>query len=264
MLSSLIVSPSSRLEDLQVIEGLSNLANIQVNGTHIRSLDGLQAFRNGRYLKIDTGTNRRRNIAAVANSSVTKLSLQYGNAADFDAIAGNRTIRHLLLGGSPQPPFDKWKGVPISTLSLSNGTFDEIANTSHIPSLRELVLIDCRKFQVLSGDNSGLTWVVIQGCKRLDASTVRALTNVEYLTIVGGSKAIEISALGQLNHLRTLTLANCKAYVDVEELSACMPQLESLELTDLKDTEAARLSEINSNITISTGVSRYRAGGKVK
>lgn len=258
--SSLTVAPSSRMRDLKVVAGLPNLVNIQVNGLNVESLDGLRHFRQGRFLAVDTGANRRRSIAAISETSLPKVSLQYGNEQDFDAIATNASIGHLVLGGSPRPPLESWGGVPISTLSLSSGTFAELSGMSAISSLKELVVNGCRKLEAFVADDNSVKWLVIQQCPRLDVVTVKAFRRVEYLTVVGKAKPFSFSGLGALVHAKSISLLKCQVEMDVMNLGAVMPQLEELEVTGLQAAEAVRLSTANPGVTISTGARSYRAG----
>jgi Leucine-rich repeat (LRR) protein len=259
-ITSLVVTPSSRLEHLMLVRGLPNLMNIQINGSRLRSLEGLESFRNGRYADIDTGKNRRRNIAAIAKAPITKLRLQYATPGDFDVIAMSLTLRDLELGASPQPPLERWVRLPLESLSCSKGTFSELTDTAKVPTLKSLVLTNCRKLEALTGDNGGVTWLVIQGCGRLDLNTVASFVQLESLSIVGRRDELALSALGRLTRLESLFLEGRKVTVDVGNLRTSMPQLTSLCITRLKWERALELSRANPGVSIATGSITYRDG----
>lgn len=259
-ITSVVVASSSRLRDLAIVRGLPRLLNIQVNGAHIQSLDGLAWFRNGRYLNIDTGKNRRRTIAGIGDAPITKLSLQYAKAQDFEAIAESSTLSHLELGASPQPPFERWEHVPVSALVFSNGSFQEITDTAILATLKKLVLTRCRRLEELTGDNSNVTWLVIQGCRRLRLHTVATFPNLESLFIVGDQSKVALSHLGQMARLATLSFENCKVTIDIPELGASMPRLASLHIAGLGEDQALHLSRANPEISVSNGTHVYRNG----
>jgi hypothetical protein len=259
-ITSLVVDPSSRLEDLAIVAAFPNLVNAQINGSHIRSLEGLAAFHKGRYLNIDTGANRQRDIASVADAPIVKLSLHYARPQDLEAIARSSTINHLELGASPQPPFERWTHVPISILALSGGIFKELGNTAAIPTLHKLALIGCRRLEALTGDNSNITWLAIQGSSRLRLDTAASFTNLESMFIVGIQQELAFSALGHLERLRTVSLENCKVDLDVASLSATMPQLVSLHIQGLNPDHALQLSRTNPSVSFSTGYVTYKNG----
>jgi hypothetical protein len=260
---SLTVGPTSRLRDLGVVKGLPSLLNIQVNGLQIRTLDGLEWFRKGRYLNVDTGKNRRRDIAKLQEAPIRKLTLQYAREEDFDAIAGSRTLGQLELGGSPQPSFGEWKKVPLETLGLYTGSFKELADTAEVPALRKLVLTRCRNLEKLAGDNGKVSWLVISACGKLDLRTLRTFGGLKSLVVVANSKKCPLSAFAELGWLETLSFDACQVPVDLPELGASMPRLKELHHSELKEDEARRLSQASPGVSISTARKTYRDGAPV-
>jgi hypothetical protein len=263
-IESLTVDPTSRLRNLSVVKGLPSLLNIQVNGLQIRTLDGLEWFRKGRYLNVDTGKNRRRDITKLQEAPLRKLTLQYAREEDFDAIAGSRTLGHLELGTSPQPSFGEWKKVPLETLGLYSGLFKELADTAEVPALRKLVLIRCRNLEKLAGDNGKVSWLVISACGKLDLRTLRTFSGLKSLVVVANAKNCPLSAFAELGGLETLSFDACQVPVDLSELGASMPRLKELHHSELKEDEARRLSQASPGVSISTARQTYRDGVLVR
>lgn len=192
---SLTVTPSSRVKNLRFLESLPWLQNLQVNGLRLQTLEGLEKLGNGRLLNLDTGRNRRRDAAKIAEARISRLMLEWARPEDLDAIAGSTTITELSLSSCPPLALDRWQGVPIETLSLFGGTITELAGTRHVASLRKLTLYNCSHLERFSGDNGNVTWMVIQRCKNLDLRTISTFRNLEFLAVpkLGKAQAIELS-----------------------------------------------------------------------
>jgi hypothetical protein len=263
-IESLTVDPTSRLRDLGVVKGFPNLLNLQVNGLQLRTLDGLEWFRKGRFLNVDTGKNKRRDLSKLQEAPIHKLTLQYAKEEDFDAIAGSRTLGHLQLGGSPLPSFGEWKKVPLESLGLSSGSFKELADTAGVASLRKLTLIGCRNLEKVAGDNGKVTWLVLTTCGKLDLRTLRTFSGLKSLVVVANAKKCPLSAFAELRELENLSFDACQVPIDLRELGAALPRLKELHHSELKEDEARRLSEASPGVTISTARQKYRDGAPMK
>jgi hypothetical protein len=66
----------------------------------------------------------------------------------------------------PHPPFDKWTGAPLENLKFSGGKI--LGDMALLKQLRTMLIISCRKLERFVGDNSGVTWKLIDSCKNLD------------------------------------------------------------------------------------------------
>lgn len=260
---SLVLAPSSRLVDVTVIRGIPNLVNLQVNSLHVRSLDGLEAFRNGRYVNIDTGGNRQRSIAKITQAPIVKLTLQYAHEEDLAVIAGSSTLKHLELGGAPRLPFEEWRKVPLEILGLSKGSFRELTNSARLLTLTKLILIGCSKMEKFLGDNSVLKWLAIRNCPRLDLEQLETLRSLESLTIVGGKHPLALSSLTSLKALKFVSIDGCPVRVDLANLRSAMPLLETLHISGLKADQVVDLSRANQGVVISAGRQSYRDGRPV-
>lgn len=192
---SLTLTPSSRVKNLRFLESLPWLENLQLNGLRLQTLEGIEGFRNGRFINLDTGRNRSRDIAKIAEARISRLMLEWARPEDLEAIGGSTTITELSLSNCPPLALDRWQRVPIETLGLFGGTIEELADTRHIASLRKLTLYNCGKLERFSGDNGNVTWMVIQRCKKLDLRTISTFRGLEFLAVpgLGKAQAIELS-----------------------------------------------------------------------
>ena len=118
---SLVVQPSSMLTDVRVVAAFPALETLELYGLRLRSLDGLEAFAHGRYLKVDTG-GADRDLSRLGAASIARLWLQWAAPGDRDAIAGCASLRELTLSGCPSLALDMWARVPLESLTLSGGT----------------------------------------------------------------------------------------------------------------------------------------------
>lgn len=261
-IKSLIIHPSSRVKNLIFLSSLPSLKTLQLNGLNLRSLDGIEWF-SGRFIKIDTGKNKQRNIKKIAEAHIVKLSLYWSNLGDLEAIGRCSTIRELALSNCPRLLLDGWRNVPIETLSLFDGALDELASTVHVSSLRKLTLFDCRKLERFVGDNSNVTWMVVQRCNYLDFRTIVTFRSLESIAVVGIKKELPLSAFAGLDQLRNLSFQQCKVHIDVVDIKCSATKLEKLLITGLKKDQAIKLSETNRDVLISNGVWSYKNGSPV-
>lgn len=256
---SLVVRPSSRLRRLRFLGALPALETLQLHGLALESLDGLADFRRGRMLEVDTGRNRRRDLARLPEAAIAKLVLRWARPDDLDAIGGSRSIRELVLSGCPRLPLERWGQVPIEMLSLHGGTIDLLADAGRVGPLRSLSLRGCTKLERFAGDNGNVTWMVVQVCKRLDVRSIASFGGLEFLRIVGLGSPAPLSAFASLGRLRRLALRECAVAVDVADLAG-MTSLEELEIATLDRAGAEQLSRANPALLVRTRRAAYRGG----
>lgn len=263
-ITSLVVLSSSRLEDLSFIKALPELENLQLYGLRLRSLAGVERLERGRFIEVDTGRNRQRDISGIAAVPVTRLSLRWANPGDVEAIAGSSTIRNLALNDCPPLSLERWRGVPIESMSLLGGQLQELVHTRVLGKLRQIILGRCSKLEHFAGDNGNVTWMVIEACNRLDFKTIGTFGGVESLNVVKIKSEVPMSAFASLRELRHLSLRQCNVEYDIQSLRKSAPKLEKLLITGLRKAPLVALSAANPDVLISDGVSSYRNGTLVK
>lgn len=263
-IKSLIIKPSSLIKNLSLLQAMPALETLQLYGLQLRVLDGLEWFRNGRFIEIDTGRNQSCKIDKIAETQITKLSLHYGNPEDLEVVARSQTISELILSKCPKLLFEHWQSVPLNTISLSGGVLDVLADTTHISSLKSLIIIDCRKLERFEGDNSNVTWMVIDTCNRLDLCTITTFSRVEFISIVNIKNEILLSTFTGLSQLCSLSLQECKVRVDVVDLKSSSPRLEEIFITGLKKDKGIALSKANPGVVVTNGMWSYENSSLVK
>ena len=242
---------TSKLENVLVIKGFPNLLTLVVKGHNIRSFDGLCYFKKGIFLWIKTEKNRQRIISEIDKTPITKLDITYENAEDYGAISKSRTINDLELKKCPSPVFNKWIDVPLESLQLTAGNFVELGDIALVKTLRTLVVERCKKFERFVGDNSNVTWMLLDGCSKLEIDSIRTCKNVEVLTFFAGKKEYSLSAFKGLNKLKSLNLIDGKVNIDIHNLKEIMPSLEELHVSSLKKEQVLELSQLNEGVKIS-------------
>jgi hypothetical protein len=256
---SLVVEVSSMVKNLIFLEALTGLETLRLYGLQLLTLEGLEWFRRGWFIDIETGKNRKRDITKVAETSITKLCLHWAKTEDLEAIGRSATIRELMLSNCPNLSLERWRSVPMDAMQLFGGTIDELADTAHLASLRSLTFFGCRRLAKFSGDNSNVTWMVVQHCNVLDYRTLTTFQNLEHLTVVSIKPQFPLSVFAGLERLKSLSLLR-KVEIDTMDLKSMAPTLERLMVTGLKKDVAVELSKANSGVQISNGVWSYRNG----
>ncbi|HWQ71007.1 MAG TPA: hypothetical protein VN370_01670 [Desulfitobacteriaceae bacterium] len=246
---TLHISYNSDLKDLRIIKGFPNLTNVFIYGYKIKTLDGLEYLTNGSYLYIDTGKNHSRSIANIAQAPIEELTLVYARKDDYEAISASKTIKYIELGYCPHPPFDKWTDLPLEHLKFSLGKFSELGDLALLKQLRTMDIISCRKLERFVGDNSGVTWMLIDSCKKLDLSTIKTFHSIESLIINTNPNEVPLSAFGGLEKLKHLKFIRCKVNVDIMNLREVMPNLEKLFIDNLGKEKKLELSRLNPGLS---------------
>jgi hypothetical protein len=246
----LVIEFSSYLKNVEVIKGLPNLRCLQVNGNKIITLDGLEWFRRGEYVNINTGSKKRR-ITMILHAPIERMHLQFERKEDYDDIANSLTIKQLTILKGMDINFETWRNVPLEFLSLKSCKFKEFGDTAQVESLKKMDILGCRNLEKFVGDNSNITWLLIWGSKRLDVRTINTFSNIESLGINGMSNDTNLSDFGKLEQIKVLTLWNCKVNIDISNLKSNMPKLEKLQIPNMKEDQALELSKLNPWVSIS-------------
>lgn len=257
---SLVIEASSRLQDVRLVAALPALETLQVFGLHLRSLEGIEAHQTYRFIDIDTGRNRVRDIGRLVDADVSRLWLRWAQATDLDAVGRNSTINDLVLRGCPELPFGQITRTPIEKLGLNDCSTVELDDSALLPRLRTLSLARCTKLQRFGGNHGGVEWLLIQACNKLDFSTVKSFANLQHLALLSVKPELRLSWFATMPRLRNLSLQDCKVALDVTALKAAAPDLEKIAITRLKQEEVLQLSRDNRGVLVSSGPWSYRDG----
>jgi hypothetical protein len=257
-MKSLTVRPSSMVKNLRFLKAMQGLENLSLHGLQLRTLDGVESF-TGRYLEIDTGKNKKRDIHKLSSANIAQLVLRWATRADTQAIASSSTIRHLILRNCPELSFDALRGTRLEILQLFSGTIQQISDAARIPSLTQLTTQQCRNLERFSGDNSNLTWMVVQVCKQVDWGSIGTCKNLEHLVAIKSAKA-KLSAFGQLKRLRNLSVVDGDIDLDAPALKQSAKSLEKLVIAPLAKDKVIELSTFNPDVIVSNTRMAYKNG----
>lgn len=251
-IQSLIIGHSSQLKNLKVIRAFPNLRYVSVYGLELLTLDGLEWFKHGEYMEINTGTHHKRRITQISSAPLKRLVLYCSRSEDIVDISQCISLTSLDLFLTKEIDFSRWSLIPLDSLGIMRGKFKQLGNTMEITTLRRMRILGCRKLEEFIGDNSGVTWMIIEGCKELDLRSVRTFHNIESLIVNGSKKHFSISEIGELNKLKSLWLDNCNMEIDIFNLSQQFPKLNELFVGNIQTEQAMKLREQNPNVQIKT------------
>lgn len=250
--TSLQVHVTSQARNLRFLRALPALQVLHLEGLRLETLEGIDAFRSGRFLRVATGKNRRRALDALTSLSLDTLQLTWANSGDLRAVAQMRALRHLRLGECPPLEMSALASLGLESLQLFGGKVPVLADTSLAPSLRQLTLQGCRKLTRFEGDHGGITWMVVQQCPALDWSTVATFRGLQYLTLVS-AKGVRLSHFAALPTLKGLSLRSCTLTPESDSVEHLPPSLEKLLVTSLKDDAAKAWSRLRPRVKVSNG-----------
>jgi hypothetical protein len=248
-LENLSIDWNSHLKNVEIVKAFPNLRRLNVYGKNITTLDGLEWFKRSEFLTIETEKNRKRNIEKIVDVPIKEISLEYSQRAkDFDVIAKCRHLKYLAISKSPSPNFNEWGDVPLESLKLLQGSFNELSDIVNLKMMDELYIAGCRKFVRFSGDNSTVKSLTIDCCKLFELNSLKTLPNVEYVLLVACANEIDLSDLPELPKIRWLNIQTSKINADVYELEKKMPNLEKATFQKKTKEQESLFIKANPNI----------------
>jgi Leucine-rich repeat (LRR) protein len=260
-IQTLTINYSSLLKDLKIIKAFPNLRNINVFGKQIASLEGLEWFHQGEYININTDSNRRRRITKISEAPIKRMILEVARTEDLDDISQCSKLNYLDLFRSNEVEFSNWSNIPLESIGLKQGKFKEIGNTVKIMSLKKMRVLGCRNLERFVGDNSRITWMIIEGCKKLDLRTIKTFQGIEVLIVNGNLNEIGLTEIGELKQLKSISLIDCNVQVDILKLKHLFPSLKELHISQMKKEQVLELSQHNPEVLVSGKIFRVKDVG---
>lgn len=249
----LIIDYNSSLMNIRVVGAFTNLKILYVYGKHIQSFDGIESFSKGKYIKIQTYLNRRRDISQLTNTKVTGIDLYVERKEDLSAIAGFKYLEKIDVYHSMKPDLEEWKDVYFENLSFKRCKFKELGSTAAISGLTDISVLGCRSLERFTGDNSRITRLVVDGCKKLDLRTLKTFEGIETLIVNSCTQEMNLTEIGGLEHVKHIDFILCQVHVDLIHLKEYFPILESLHISRMKKDFGLQLKELNPDVKITSG-----------
>lgn len=252
-IKTLTIDYNSSLKNLSILRVFTNLRGLFVYGQHIKSLDGIEFFNKGEYIKIQTHRNRHRDLSLLSNTKVEYIDLFAERKEDLTAIAGFKDIKILDIYHSPiEPDFEEWKDVRIENLSFKSCKFKEFGNTTAASALDDLSILGCRSLERFTGDNSNIKRLVLDGSKKLDLRTLKTFAGIETLIVNSCTQEMNLAELAGLDKVKHIDFILCQVQVDLIQLKEHFPQIESLHISQMKKGYGMQLKELNPDVKITS------------
>lgn len=244
------IEPGSGLEDLSVLRAFPALEVLHVYGGAIRSLKGIEQLQHGKYLEIDTGKNKKRDLAGIEACPAPRVAVRWAREEDLEHLGGSRGLAELTLLGNKTLDVGRLERSPLTHLSLIQSSLEALEDTEKAPSLESLHLKRCRKLTALEGRHGRIQRLIVDGCPALDLSSLSRLGALESLTVVGQPGEVRLSAFAGLQKVRFLSIQGSKTAADLEDLLSTFPTLETLYLSKQKPAALGALRDRNPNVEI--------------
>jgi len=251
-IEELIIDSSSSLQDLSIVSAFPNLKYLFIHGHHIQSLDGIEAFRKGSYIKIQTHRNRRRDLSQLSKAKVKNIDLFVERKEDLTAIAGFEDINTLDIYHAMEPNLEEWENVRFQSLSFKSCKFIEFGDTAAISGLDQISVLGCRNLERFRGDNSNIKRLVVEGSKKLDVSTLKTFSGIHTLIVNSCTQEMNLTDLGGLEHIKHIDFILCQVQVDLIRLKEYFPNIESLHISQMKKVYGMQLKELNPDVKITS------------
>lgn len=243
---------NSSLKNVNILSAFPNVKNLILSGQHITSLEGIEWFKNGEYICIDTYNNRRRNIARISQTKVEHILLYVERIEDLSAIAECKYLTSLELYRSMQLDLTTWSSIPLNLMVFKRGKFNDLGDTAAIPSLKNINVIGCRKLEHFTGDNSRITRLLIDACKKLDLRTLKTFEGIEALIVNSCPYEMNLTEIGGLEKVKHIDFILCNIQVDLINLKEYFPNIESLHISNMKKEYGMKLKELNPDVLITS------------
>ena len=253
------------LEDLELLKHFPDLEVLDIGSEDIASFRGIEHFKKGKLLIVETGKNKKRSLEGIGSLLLETIYIEYGNSGDYEAIKNCLSLKRLAVGRGPAPDFEMWKDVPLERLKLCNFCkFIELKDMALIPSLKEVSVGAVRKFERFVGDNSNIKNLTVDGCRSFDISSLETCSHLEDLTM-GAIPPVSLDNLPYLEHLKTFyLLGDVKLDFGKFNLKKKLPNLEMFIPPRGKKDVLKQLSECNEDVVIQHGEFKYKNGIGIK
>lgn len=246
----LIINYNSTLTNLNVLCTFTKLRILHIYGQYIKTFEGIEWFDKGEYILIETHRNKRRDISQLSKTQVKSIDLIVERVEDLTAIAECRSLKKLDLNRSMEVDLTQWRSVPFEFIGFRRGKFKELGNIAAIPELKEIYVLGCRALERFTGDNSNITRIIVDGCKKLDLRTLSSFEKIETLIVNSCPNEMNLCELGELKYVKHLDFILCNVQVDIIELKLYFPNLESLHISRMKKEYGMQLKQLNPDIEI--------------
>ncbi|MBD3920903.1 hypothetical protein H8B09_19210 [Paenibacillus sp. PR3] len=250
---SLTINWNSSLSNLRVLRAFTNLEYLSIYGHQIKSLDGVELFSKGEFIRIHTHKNRRRDLSQLSQAEVKRMLLHVERTEDFSAVAGCKELQTIdIYHSSIEPNLLEWKDVPLESIYFKSCKFKELGNTAATERLIEINVLGCRNLERFTGDNSIIKRMIVDSCKKLDLSTLRMFENLEWLTVNSCTQAMNLTEIGGLQHAKHISFILSNVEVDLINLKEYFPTIESLHVSGMNKEYGVQLKQLNLDVTITS------------
>lgn len=256
------ISYSSKVRDCSFLSAAKNLEALVIHGSSIESTKGIAGLKKLRYLEIDTGQNKRRNIEEIPQSCVTKLKLTCTNPQDLLAINGCCSLKELVLDKCPEFDPEILQDMEIERLTIMGGRFVEIGNLGKLKRLSNLHIAYCRKLERFTRGNENVRSLFVRSSNKLDLESIATFTNLELLRVYSCKKYCSLEFISQMKNLVTFIVDGCNGVIPPLNYKEALVHLRKIWVTSLSNEEVRVISEMNRNVIVSNGKSCYENGIK--
>lgn len=250
------------LENLEILKYFSNIEDLIIRSDTILSFDGLEHFKKGEFLLVETGKNSKRSFGELSSKyTLKRIDMEFGNLGDYEAISNCSSLDSLILSRAPAPTFKAWSNVPLKYLKFWDYCkFKELEDMAYLSNLSEVMIGACQKFERFKGDNSNIKELYITGSKYFDITSLQTCSSLEKLYIESSIPLISLDDLPTLNNLEEMSIDNIKIDFGNYELEGKMPSLKNIYLGKGKKDDIIKLSKNNKNIIVSKNDKDYLNG----
>lgn len=246
----LTIGYNSSLNDLVVLRAFTNLKYLFVSGQRIKSCEGLEWFKKGEFIQIQTYRNRRRDISQLSQTKVKHIDLYVERIEDISAVAGCKYLKTINIYRSMEPNLAEWKEISFERISFKSCKFKELGNITAISDLNYINVLGCRSLERFTGDNSNIKRLVVDSCKKLDLSTLTTFEGIEVLIVNSCTKEMNLSEIRGLKYVKHISFILCNVEVDLINLKEYFTNIESLHISGMKKEYGLQLKQMNPDVQI--------------
>lgn len=251
-IKSLTIDYSSSLNNLNILQAFTNLRSLFIYGQYIKSLEGIEWFKKGEYIQIQTHRNRQRDLSLLHQAKVKHIDLYVERREDISAVAECKHLKTIDIYRSKVNDFSEWSKVSVEKISFKSCKFVELGNLAVIPDLDDISVLGCRSLERFTGDNGNIKRVVVDGSKKLDLGTLKTFEDVEVLIINSCTQQMNLSEIRGLKYLKHIDFILCSVQVDLVNLKDYFPNIESLHISGMKNEYGLQLKQLNPDVQITS------------
>jgi len=255
------VALASNLANCQFMRFLPAAESLSLSGKRVQSIGGIELATKLWNLTVSGDKKNRIDLAALQASRVSSLRIENPRTEDIRSINQSKEINELHILNGEFQEFAQLDSLKLKSLGIAKSSLEEIDDLDKLAAVESLVIAGCRRLKSFTRDADNVANFRIESCPLFIADSIARLRKARRVWVLGCKSAFRFNALGALDELEELTIANTGVVVDDTTISG-FSRLRKLWISPAKEATIQKVSEQCPKARVCNGSATYIGGVK--